>query len=83
MTDAELIERAQSVLEVESRAELEHLLTCGDCYLFDQDDGGGPHFCRAFRIEFRGWVAPEQSASGLIPAVWSAEILEALRRQRF
>lgn len=77
MTDEELIARAQEALEVESREELEHVLTCSDCYLFDQCDYG-PFYCLEFRKTFRGYVPAERPAGGFIPAVWSNAILEAL-----
>jgi hypothetical protein len=82
VTDAEMIERMQSALDVESRDELEHVLACDDCYLFDQYDGGGPHFCLEFRRIFRGYVPPEQTAGGYVPTLWARTILDSMRRQR-
>lgn len=83
MTDAEIITLTQEALQVTSRAELEHVLSCGDCYLFDRDDGGGPHYCRAFDIDFRGYVprepTPESVARGAyMVKLWGPMIREAL-----
>jgi hypothetical protein len=67
-----------------TRPELEHVLTCGDCYLFDPYDGGGPHFCLAFETEFRGYVPrertpEEQARANAMAALYAPLIKQALQ----
>ncbi len=53
---------------------------CGDCYLFDSYDGGGPHYCRAFQVKFRGYTEPERGHENpLVPGVWTQAIGAALQ----
>lgn len=80
MTDAEIIERVQNALEVDSRAELEHVLTCDDCYLFDPCDGGAPHYCLEFRKTFRGFVPSPPPEFSYVPTLWAQELLNAARK---
>lgn len=79
MTDR--IDRIQGVLEMlqlDSVDELDHVLECETCYLFDSYDGGGPHYCREFWQEFRGWtyVATEASPEAqIVMKLWGPEML--------
>lgn len=75
-----LLARLMDLVDLGSRAELVHVLGCGDCYLFDACDGGGPHFCAAFLVEFRGYVAPDGDSLVVIPELWGSVILAALQR---
>lgn len=85
METEDIIAETQARLGLESRAELEHALTCSDCYWFDRDDGGSPHWCQAFRIQFRGYVAreptPEETArTRAVAALWEPVLRQALTR---
>jgi hypothetical protein len=83
MRNRDLIRAMQRALDV-TRPELEHVLTCKDCYLFDSDDAG-PHFCHAFEIEFRGWVPrertpEEQEQAQMWMNIYGPAIQQALQR---
>lgn len=76
MRTRKLLAKTLELLELESRAELEHVVNCDHC---DLDDGGW--YCREFRMRFRGWT-PSRSGQTLvaISPVWTKTILAALQR---
>lgn len=72
---------ALDLLELESRAELRHVLDCDDCVIFDSYDGGAPQYCRAFQVKFRGlviWVDEAAAVPSLIPHLWAGDLMRQL-----
>lgn len=82
MTDDELIAGMLYMIDLESRAELEHVLSCKDCSLWDMCDPGGPYYCDAFFETFRGRepAKPVSHSSQYVSKLWSQQIMEALQR---
>jgi hypothetical protein len=89
MNDERLIRLAIRKLDLASRAELEHVVRCGNCETSSAIDGG-PDWCdmfdRMFRGSvpavfdrmFRGSVPAVVRAGGPIPNAWRDEIMRQL-----
>jgi hypothetical protein len=77
MNDERLIRLAIRKLDLASRAELEHVVRCGNCETSSAIDGG-PDWCDMFDRMFRGSVPAVVKAGGPIPNVWRDEIMRQL-----
>ena len=77
MNDERLIRLAIRKLDLASRAELEHVVRCGNCETSSVIDGG-PDWCDMFDRMFRGSVPAVVREGGPIPNVWRDEIMRQL-----